>query len=221
MTSTPRRYRALVLDLDGTLIDSAPALQAIAGRYLGGLGLPPLTLDEARSFIGDGARVFCRRMLESRGVPVDGPALDRHYHDFHEVYVDGPADENVVYDGAHDTLAAIAARGIRLGLCTNKPEMPTRKVLDAFGLAPLFGAVVTGDTLPQKKPDPAPLLHTIAALDVRPEEALFVGDSEVDAATAAAAGVDFALHERGYLRDATGVNPAMRFATWADFGAAV
>lgn len=210
-------YRALVFDLDGTLIDSAPAMQAVAGTFLAGLGRPPLSLAETRSFVGEGARVFCRRMLDARGVEADESALDTHYAAFLDLYANAPAHDNVPYRGVMEALARFATAGVPMALCTNKPEAPTHKVIGALGLAPHFAAVVTGDTLPQKKPDPAPLRHAIAQLGVQSDETLFVGDSETDCGTALAAKVDFALHEVGYVRDIDSIRCTMRFADWAAF----
>jgi phosphoglycolate phosphatase len=220
-TEPRRRYSALVLDLDGTIIDSAPAMQAIAARFLAPLGREPLTLVETRSFIGEGARVFCRRMLDARGIAADGADFEAHYREFGALYEAAPAHENTLFPDARETLTVLAAEGLRLALCTNKPEAPTRNVLAAFGLSPLLAAVVTGDTLPEKKPHPRPLLQAVEALGVAPSETLYVGDSEIDEATAAAAGIDFAFFERGYARDPASVAGAIRFAAWPELRAAL
>ena len=193
-------YRAVIFDLDGTLVDSAPALRNIASAFLAELGLAPLTLDEARAFIGDGARRFCERALAARDQHPDNAALDAHYARFREIYAAAPGADNPPYPGAMDALARLHEAGIALGLCTNKPGLPTDNVLDALGLGDTFGVVVTGDTLSTKKPDPEPLRHAIRALGVTVDETLYVGDSEVDWETAQAASCAFALHTAGYLR---------------------
>ncbi|ORE91517.1 phosphoglycolate phosphatase [Stappia sp. 22II-S9-Z10] len=214
-------YRAVVLDLDGTLIDSAPAIQRIAATYLAGEGKPPLTLDETRAFIGNGARVFCQRMLAARKLRSDPAALEARYPAFHALYAAAPPGDNVPYEGAFAALSRLAEAGVALALCTNKPAAPTHAVLNAFGLAGLFGAVVAGDTQAQIKPSPVPLLSAIAAIGGRPEETLFVGDSEVDAATASAARVAFAFHTPGYAKDPAAITAALRFADWDNLTDAV
>lgn len=214
-----RAYRAVVFDLDGTIINSAPAMQKIAGTFLARHDRAPLTLEETRAFIGEGARTFCRRMLAARDIAADEAALDAAYERFLSLYVAAPAADNAVYHGAQEALAAIAGSGRALGLCTNKPEGPTQKVLGAFDLASILQAIVTGDTLAEKKPHPAPLLHAIAQLGARPEDTLFVGDSETDAKTAAAASVDFALHMNGYAHDAAALDCGFRFRDWSELAA--
>lgn len=189
---------AVVFDLDGTLVDSAPALRAIAARFLDELGAAPLTIEETRAFIGEGAPRFMERALAARGLGGDAGAFDARLARFREIYAEAPGEANAPYPGVGAALEALRAAGLPLGLCTNKPAAPTRNVLAALGWERLFGAVAAGDTLRVKKPDPAPLRHVAATLDVDAERVLFVGDSDVDAATAEACGARFAFHARGY-----------------------
>jgi phosphoglycolate phosphatase len=187
----------IVFDLDGTLIDSAPDIHAAGNATLAAEGLAPVTLEQARSFIGNGARVFVER-LERAAAGANDPARSARMHRlFVEVY-ETAHDRTRVYPGVADALALLRAQGWRLGICTNKPHGPARTVLAHFGWADLFEVVVGGDTLPVIKPDPAPLRAAIDGLDGGP--VVFVGDSEVDAATAQAAAVPFALFSGGYRR---------------------
>ncbi len=187
--------RAAIFDLDGTLVDSAPDIHAAANRVLAAHALPPLTLDETRSFIGAGAPVFVERMAAARLAAPDPARTEAMLVGFLEAY-EGAVALTRPYPGVVPVLERLAAAGWRLGLCTNKPEAPTHGVLAHFGLARFFAAVVGGDSLPVRKPDPAPLRHVVTALGAaRP---VFVGDSETDAATARAAGLPFALFTRGY-----------------------
>ena len=190
--------RAVVFDLDGTLVDSAPAIREIAARLLDELGAAPLTLDETRAFIGSGAAVFTRRALAARGLPDDEAAAAAAHARFEALYAAAPGEANRPFPGAEEALDAMAAAGLPLGLCTNKPLAPTRNVLDALGWADRFGAVIAGDSLPVRKPDPAALRAALDGLGAG--DALYVGDSETDEATARAAGLPFALHVHGYRR---------------------
>jgi phosphoglycolate phosphatase len=212
------RDLALVFDLDGTLIDSAPDIHAAALDVLAAEGLPPLDFATVKSFIGRGVPDLIGRMLAHLGQP--DPAREaRMVAAFMDGY-EGAVGRTTLYPGVMPALAALAGQGVAMGLCTNKPQAATLPVIAHFGLAPFIAAVAGGDTLPVKKPDPAPLHHVLAALG-RPR-ALFVGDSEVDAETAARAGVPFLLHTRGYRRaPAEALDPAARFDHWDAFPALV
>ena len=203
----PRPYDAVIFDLDGTLIDSAEAIAKIAGRFLAEKGRDPLTIAEARGFVGNGGDVFARRMLRARGLEADGAEGDAHVARFLALYAEAPGEENPPYPGAEAMLDALS--DLPLGLCTNKPRAPTLNVLRALGWADRFACVVAGDSLPVKKPDPGMLLHAVHALGVSPDRALFVGDSEVDTETAQAAGIAYALHVNGYRRTPAKDLPAL------------
>ncbi len=185
----------IVFDLDGTLIDSAPDIRLAANSALEGTGAASLTVAEARSFVGSGASVFVERMMKARGLPagVHGDLLER----FLTVY-EGAVHQTQPYPGAVTALDALVADGHRLGLCTNKPIAPTRAVLAHLDLARHFETVFGGDSLPVRKPDPAPLHAALAPLGDGP--AIFVGDSEVDAETADRAGVPCLIFTPGYRR---------------------
>lgn len=188
---------AIIFDLDGTLIDSAPDIHRVACIVLDGEGLPPITPAQTRSFIGEGLAVLVARILAATGEPPGGPRHARMVAAFAALYAqDHPL--TTLYPGARAALAALAARGHPLGLCTNKPITATRTVLAHFGLQDTFACIIGGDSLPTRKPDPAPLLHVAAALGTA--RTLFVGDSETDAETARRAGLPFALFTEGYRK---------------------
>jgi len=208
MTARPR---AVVFDLDGTLVDSAPDIHAAANVMLAALGRAPLDLSQVTSFVGNGVAKLVERCLAATG-GADEALGARAFGIFREAYHAAPAVLTRPYPGVEGALDALAGAGCALGLCTNKPEGPTRQVLEGLGLARHFGAVVGGDTLAVMKPDPAPLELCLERLGAAPADGLYVGDSETDAATARAAGLPFALFTRGYRK-----SPVESFETVLSF----
>lgn len=205
----------VAFDLDGTLVDSAPDLHAAANRMLADLGRPALTLPQVTGFIGNGVPKLVERCLEATGGAADlhPQAMAR----FRAHYDAAPADLTRPWPGALDALRALGAAGLPLGVCTNKPEAPARKLLALLGMEGLFGSVIGGDTCPEHKPQPEPLLRCLAELGGGPAGALYVGDSETDADTAANAGVPFALYTRGYRkRPVESFEAALTFEDWSD-----
>lgn len=206
-------FGAIAFDLDGTLVDSAPDLHAAANRMLDELGRPALTLPQVTGFVGNGVPRLVERCLEATG-GTDGifpDALAR----FRAHYDAAPADLTRPWPGMLDAARALAAAGHPLGICTNKPERPARTLLSILGMEDLFASVIGGDTLPEHKPQPEPLLRCIAELGGDRATALYVGDSETDADTAANAGIPFALYTRGYRKRAVEeFNAVLAFDDW-------
>ena len=186
----------LIFDLDGTLIDSVPDIHAAVNRMLFGEGLAPLDLPTVTSFVGNGLPKLVERVMAARGI-------DRAQHQkltqvvLHDYMTTGAALTRP-YPGVPEALEALKAVGHRLAICTNKPEAAARMVLAELGLAHHFPVIVGGDTLPVSKPDPAPALETVRAMGGG--AATFIGDSEVDAATAQAAGMPLYLFTEGYRK---------------------
>ncbi|ANT61731.1 MULTISPECIES: phosphoglycolate phosphatase [unclassified Salipiger] len=191
--------KSVVFDLDGTLIDSAPDLHRAANVVLRDEGLPEITFAQARSFIGHGAPVLIARVVEAVGLGGDPEAHERLLGKFMTEYNHAP-QLTVLYPGVMDALAQLELLGCAMGLCTNKPEAPTHIALSHFGLTDYMRSVASGDSLPVRKPDPAPLIEVMQALGAGP--GLYVGDSEVDAETAARAGIPFAIYTEGYRKAA-------------------
>lgn len=189
----------IVFDLDGTLIDSAPDIQAAANAVLAESGHPGLSLEETRSFIGEGSAVLIAKMMDARDIDDSPEAHAQLYQSFLSVY-EGAVDKAVFYPGVLETLEALRAGGHRLGLCTNKPEGPARAVLAHMELAPFFTSVVAGGMVKPRKPAPDMLLRVYAELGEGPR--LYIGDSEIDAETSQRAGVPFALYTNGYRKAA-------------------
>ena len=194
MTAAPRR-NILVFDLDGTLVDSAPDIAAALNALFAELGLPPVELALVRRMIGDGTPVLLERALRHVGAAQRAADLMPR---FSTHYSDNLVRLSTLYPDVAETLAILRAAGCRLGVCTNKPIGPTHAVLAAFGLDRLIEAVIGGDSMKQRKPQPEPLLEVIRALGGTPAEAVLIGDSAVDLACADAAGVPAIIVPSGY-----------------------
>lgn len=205
----PFPFQALVFDLDGTLIDSAPDMTRVLNRTLAEFGRPALTEAQVRTMVGDGSAMLVRQAFAATGAPLGDEAVQpvlRHYLDSY--YDDG--EPPVLYADVAETLAALAERGVRLGLCTNKPERITRKLLGIMGLEGLFGAVAGGDTLPVKKPDGRHLTWVLEQLDAQggsaggsvggSARAAMIGDNGNDVKAARSAGVPVVAMSYGYPR---------------------
>ncbi len=143
----------LVFDLDGTLVDTAPDLTAAMNHVLRRAGRPPVPDADVRHMVGRGARKLIERGFASTGEPVREDELDAHMAEFLAYYGDNVAARSVPFPGAAEAVAAFKRRGHRLGVCTNKPEALTLKLLDALDLRRMFDAVLGADTLPVRKPD--------------------------------------------------------------------
>ncbi|MCC5954993.1 MAG: phosphoglycolate phosphatase [Natronohydrobacter sp.] len=193
--------RAVVFDLDGTLIDSAPDIWRAANQVLEGEGLPPVTFEQSRGFIGRGARVFVERM-ERAVTGANEPARTAHLHARFLHFYERAHEGTRVYPHVVETLAELRGQGLRLGLCTNKPLRPTQAVLAHLGWDGLFEMVIGGDSLPVAKPDPAPLLAVLEGMGLGLPEIAYIGDSETDAETAERAGARFGLYTEGYRKSA-------------------
>lgn len=188
-------FDIVVFDLDGTLADTGPDLAAALNHALAHLGRPTVPLDSVRYLVGHGAKALLRKGLATSGDA--GEALvEAGFPVFLDHYARHICDGSTLYPGIDGALDALKALGVKLALCTNKQERLTDLLIDAIGLSGRFDAVVGGDTLPLRKPDPAPLLE--AVVRAGGGRAVFVGDSITDADTARAAGVPFVAVSFGF-----------------------
>ncbi len=211
--------RAVIFDLDGTLIDSAPDIWHAANAVLEEAGLEQVTFEQSRGFIGRGARVFVERM-ERAVTGRNDPKRTAHLHSRFLHYYERTHETTRIYDGVVDVLTGLEAKGTPLGLCTNKPIGPTRSVLKHLGWDNLFQVVVGGDSLQVCKPDPEHLLAVVEGLSLTLPETLYVGDSETDAETAQRAGATFGLYTQGYRKTAPeDMFHTFRFDDYSDFPA--
>jgi phosphoglycolate phosphatase len=184
----------LVLDLDGTLVDSAPDIAAALNRLMAARALPPFTLAEVTAMVGDGVQVLLDRAFAARGAAPDAAALAAFSAD----YGANCAVATRPYPGAEAALAHLAGDGWRLAVCTNKPEAMARAVLAATGLDGFLSAVGGGDSFATRKPDPAHLLATLAAAGADPARAVMLGDHRNDIIAARGAGLPGVFAAWGY-----------------------
>ncbi|MDN5787669.1 MAG: phosphoglycolate phosphatase [Pseudorhodobacter sp.] len=188
---------AVIFDLDRTLIDSAPDIAANANVVLQEAGLAELPEATLRGFVGKGVGHLIGCMLHASGQVPDGPLFAPMLKRFNQRY-ETAFEHTKVYPGVTEALETLAQMGCALGICTNKPIAPTRAVLAHLDLTPYFGAVLGGDSLAVRKPDPAPL--RAVADELGQSLVIYVGDSEVDAETAANAKLPFLIYTEGYRK---------------------
>ncbi|UAK26731.1 phosphoglycolate phosphatase [Sphingomonas nostoxanthinifaciens] len=179
-------FAVVVFDLDGTLADTAPDLTAALNHALEALGRAPVPPESVRAMVGHGARALLERGLAATG-EVNEDLVERGFPIFLDHYRAHIADGSRPYPGVEAALDALSARGVRLAICTNKLEDLARMFVSAIGWDGRFAAIVGGDTLPQRKPDPAPVHAAIA--QAGGGTAAFVGDSISDTDAARAAGI--------------------------------
>jgi phosphoglycolate phosphatase len=188
----------IVFDLDGTLIDTAPDLIATLNVVLAGEGLPPVPYDQARVLIGGGAKVMIARGLAAEGRSAPPDRLNKLFVEFIDYYSAHIADQSRPFPGLERALDRLADRGFNFAVCTNKLEALSRKLLDILGLTSRFSFICGQDTFGVPKPDPQVLRKTIAAASGHEKDAVMVGDSETDVATARAAGIPIIAVDFGY-----------------------
>ena len=189
----------ILIDVDGTLVDSVPDLTFCVDEMMKQLGREPWGEARVRNWVGNGVERLVERALtgELDGEP-DKAAYDAAYPIFLELYADNTSKRSRLYPGVREGLDYLTGAGYRLGCVTNKAERFTVPLLKDLGVYDDFRIVVSGDTLPYKKPHPAPLLHAAQFFKVAPEKSLMVGDSISDVKAARAAGFMIACVPYGY-----------------------
>jgi len=194
-----KKPKMVLIDVDGTLVDSVPDLAYCVDEMMKALGRPPRGESAVRNWVGNGVERLVRRALVGR---LDGEPGDDEfaaaYPLFLELYADNTSKRSHLYPGVREGLDYLKTAGYRLGCVTNKASQFTLPLLKDLGIHDDFGIVVCGDTLPVKKPDPGPLLHAAAHLGVSAADSLMLGDSRSDVAAARAAGFQVVCMSYGY-----------------------
>lgn len=190
------QVQAVLFDLDGTLIDSAPDLGAAADKMRTDRGLPSLPLEEYRCMAGAGARGMLGIAF---GMTPQDPAFPALREEFFRNYESAMTVRTRIFDGIPDLVAALAARGFPWGVVTNKAMRFTGPLTRGMPLFATAGAVVAGDTTPHAKPHPAPLLEAARQLGVPAAACIYVGDDERDVQAGRAAGMPTVAATYGYL----------------------
>ncbi|TXI16917.1 MAG: phosphoglycolate phosphatase [Roseateles sp.] len=192
----PTAPRALILDLDGTLVDTLGDFVAVLHLTLAELGLPVVTRDFVEHTIGRGGEHLVRQTLAHVGA--EPTLFERAWALYQQHYAAVNGAHAAVFEGVVEGLSALHARGLPLAVLTNKPAEPARELLRRKGLDGYFAQVFGGDSFARKKPDPLPLLKTCEALGTAPAQTWMVGDSRNDAEAAHAAGCPLVLMTYGY-----------------------
>ncbi|KPY30500.1 Phosphoglycolate phosphatase [Pseudomonas savastanoi pv. retacarpa] len=204
--------KLIMFDLDGTLVDSVPDLAVAVDTMLAELGRPIAGLESVRAWVGNGAPVLVRRALANHldHSGVDDELAEQGLEIFMRAYAQ-KHEFTVVYPGVRETLKWLQKMGVEMALITNKPERFVAPLLDEMKLGRFFRWIIGGDTMPQKKPDPAALFFVMKMAGVPASQALFVGDSRSDVQAAKAAGVACVALSYGYNhgRPIAEENPAM------------
>ena len=187
------RLRAVLFDLDGTLIDSAEDIGLALKKTLKDIGLEELYPDDVRKYIGGGVKALLERVL--------GDKFREEYVElFRRHYLSNPVVYTKPYEGVPEVLKELKGKGVKLAVVSNKLEELSREILRRLDLLDYFDFVAGGDTFPEKKPSPVPVLKTLEILGEEPGGALIVGDTEADIVAGKSAGTSTALASWGYVR---------------------
>ena len=191
------QFKAVIFDLDGTLVDSVPDLTLAMNHALNEQSLQLVTTEQVRLWVGNGSRKLVERSLHAQDIH-DKAQLDRLHKTFLVSYKRFLCSESVLYPGVADLLQQLSDRGIPMGLVTNKPIEFVPELLEALNIKHYFELLIGGNSLPEKKPSPAPLIHISKELGINTEACLMVGDSSSDVKSAQGAKMPCVLLKQGY-----------------------
>ncbi|MCU7938204.1 MAG: phosphoglycolate phosphatase [gamma proteobacterium symbiont of Bathyaustriella thionipta] len=194
-----KKPKMVLIDVDGTLVDSVPDLAYCVDEMLKAVDMEPHGEAEVRHWVGNGVERLVRRALIGKldGEP-DEALFDKAYPIFLELYKENTSKRSCLYPGVKEGIEYLRESGFTLGCVTNKAEAFTHPLLKDLGIFDYFESIVSGDTLEKKKPDPMPLVYSAEKLGVSPEESLMLGDSISDVKAARAAGFQIICMSYGY-----------------------
>ena len=192
------RVTAVLLDLDGTLVDTAPDLVGTLNTILAQAGRDELSLDRMSNLVSGGARGLMRTGFALTGDGLSEDEVDAWLPAFLDIYADRLSRESQPYAGVVETLTVLRDADIKMGVCTNKPHGLANRLLDELELSHWFDALLGGDSLDVRKPDPRHIEATLAAISGKASEAVMVGDSIIDVEAARGAGVPVIIVGYGY-----------------------
>ena len=189
---------AILFDLDGTLIDSAPDLSAALNHTLRTLDIPEVPEESVRHMVGYGARRLIEQGIEAALIEMDDGEIEAALRIFLDWYRDHLADRTRPFEGVIDALDTLQAAQMPMAVCTNKPQEMSEKVISALGLSPYFSAIVGADIVPNRKPHADHVHATLKAMEAGSRAAIFVGDSATDVNAARNAGLPVIAVSFGY-----------------------
>ena len=191
--------KLIMIDVDGTLVDSVPDLAYCIDEMMQKLGLQKWGETKVRHWVGNGIPKLVERALTGKleGRPIK-EVFDKAYPIFLDLYEDNTAERSYLYDGVREGLDYLKSQGYQIGCVTNKSEQFTHPLLKVLGIFNDFKIIISGDTLAKRKPDPMPLLYCAEHFNLKPEECLMLGDSVSDVKAARAAGFDIICMSYGY-----------------------
>ena len=192
------KLKALLLDLDGTLVDTAPDMVATLNRILANHKQPLADTQKAGKLVSNGAKALLQFGFGDQFTEYDSEQL---VAEFLDDYANNVCVDSALYDGMADVLELCEQNQVRWGVITNKPIELSKALLQGLGLFTRCSILLGGDSLPVRKPDPAPMLHSCMVMSLAPSECLYVGDHERDVIAGNAAGMDTAAALWGYIND--------------------
>lgn len=191
--------KLVLIDLDGTLVDSVPDLAYCVDEMMKALGREPWGVEKVRSWVGNGVdRLVMRALTNTLWEDPESADFEQAHPIFMKLYTENTSGRSRLYDGVVEGIDYLRGNGFKVGCVTNKAEAFTVPLLKDMGIYDKFDVVVSGDTTPKKKPDPMPLLYAANQLGVKAEDCMMVGDSMHDVEAARNAGFQVACVPYGY-----------------------